>query len=42
LLVQLPGFGLLTAMAVLSAIGDGSRFPSAMRLADFYRITAGR
>jgi transposase len=28
-LIQLPGFGLITAMTILSAIGDVQRFPSA-------------
>jgi transposase len=31
-LVQLPGIGLLTAMTILGAIGDVTRFPSACAL----------
>ena len=34
-LVQLPGFGGLTAMTVLAAIGDITRFPSAKQLVGY-------
>ena len=34
-LIQLPGIGLLTAMTILSAIGDISRFPSAKKLVGY-------
>ena len=34
-LIQLPGIGLLTAMTILSAIGDISRFASAKKLVGF-------
>ena len=40
-LVQLPGFGLLTAMTVLSAIGDITRFPSAKKLVGYAGLGAG-
>ena len=40
-LVQLPGFGLLTAMTVLSAIGDISRFPSPKHLVGYAGLGAG-
>jgi transposase len=34
-LVQLPGIGMLTAMTVLSAIGDVTRFPTAKKLVGY-------
>jgi transposase len=40
-LVQLPGFGLLTAMTVLAAIGDITRFPSAKELVGYSGLGAG-
>jgi transposase len=40
-LVQLPGFGLLTAMTVLAAIGDITRFPSAKKLVGYAGLGAG-
>jgi transposase len=40
-LVQLPGFGLLTAMTVLSAIGDITRFPTDKRLVGYAGLGAG-
>ena len=40
-LVQLPGFGLLTAMTVLAAIGDISRFPHARKLVGYAGLGAG-
>ena len=36
-LVQLPGVGVLTAMFLLAAIGDISRFPSAKQLVGYVR-----
>jgi transposase len=39
-LVQLPGIGMLTAMTVLSAIGDISRFPSAKKLVGYAGLGA--
>lgn len=35
LLVQLPGVGILTAMTILAAIGDISRFPNAKKLVGY-------
>ncbi|RLD05388.1 MAG: IS110 family transposase [Chloroflexota bacterium] len=35
LLVQIPGIGLINAMAILAAIGDISRFPSAKKLVGY-------
>lgn len=35
LLVQLPGVGMLTAMTILAAIGDISRFPNAKKLVGY-------
>jgi transposase len=35
LLIQLPGIGLITALTLLSAIGDISRFPSAKHLVGY-------
>ncbi|MGD1996132.1 MAG: IS110 family transposase [Anaerolineae bacterium] len=40
-LVQLPGFGLLTTMTVLSAIGDVTRFPCAKKLVGYAGLGAG-
>jgi transposase len=40
LLVQLPGFGLLTALTVLSAIGDIARFSSAEQLVGYAGLGA--
>jgi hypothetical protein len=39
-LIQLPGMGLITAMTVLSAIGDISRFPSAKHLVGYSGLGA--
>jgi transposase len=39
-LVQLPGVGMLTAMFLLSAIGDISRFPSAKQLVGYAGLGA--
>jgi transposase len=39
-LLQLPGIGLLTAMTVLSAIGDIRRFPSAKKLVGYAGLGA--
>jgi len=40
-LMQLPGFGVITAMTVLSAIGDIQRFASAKHLASYSGLTPG-
>jgi len=40
-LVQLPGFGLITTMSVLAAIGDISRFPSDKHLVGYAGLGAG-
>lgn len=40
LLLQLPGIGLLTAMTVLSAIGDICRFPTAKKLVGYASLGA--
>jgi transposase len=40
-LLQLPGFGLLTAMTVLAAVGDISRFPTAKQLVGYAGLGAG-
>jgi len=40
-LLQLPGFGLLTVMTVLAAIGDIQRFPSAKHLVGYAGLGAG-
>jgi transposase len=40
-LMQLPGFGVITAMTVLSAIGDIQRFDSARHLASYSGLTPG-
>lgn len=39
-LVQLPGIGLLTAMTILAAIGDITRFPSAKKLVGYAGLGA--
>jgi transposase len=39
-LVQLPGIGLLTAMTVLAAIGDITRFPTAKKLVGYAGLGA--
>jgi transposase len=39
-LVQLPGIGLLTAMTILGAIGDVTRFPSAKQLVGYAGLGA--
>lgn len=38
LLIQLPGIGLITAMTLLAAIGDISRFPAAKKLVGYSGI----
>lgn len=40
-LVRLPGFGLLTAMTVLSAIGDVTCFPTSKQLVGYAGLGAG-
>jgi len=40
-LMQLPGFGVITAMTVLAAIGDVQRFISARHLASYSGLTGG-
>jgi transposase len=40
-LVQLPGIGLLTAMTILGAIGDVTRFPSSKQLLGYAGLGAG-
>jgi transposase len=40
-LMQLPGFGVITAMTVLSAIGEIQRFDSARHLASYSGLTPG-
>jgi transposase len=40
-LMQLPGFGVITAMTVLAAIGDIQRFDSAKKLASYSGLTGG-
>jgi transposase len=40
LLIQLPGVGLITAMTLLAAIGDISRFPTAKKLVGYAGIGA--
>jgi transposase len=40
-LMQLPGFGVITAMTVLAAIGEIQRFESAKRLASYSGLTGG-
>ena len=41
LLMQLPGFGLITTMIVLAAIGDISRFPSPKHLVTYAGLAPG-
>ena len=40
-LMQLPGFGVITAMTVLAAIGDVQRFASPKQLASYSGLTGG-
>lgn len=40
-LLQLPGFGVIVSMTVLSAIGDASRFESANKLVGYSGLGAG-
>ena len=40
-LVQLPGIGLLTAMTILAAIGDITRFAAAKKLVGYAGLGAG-
>ena len=40
-LIQLPGFALVSAMTVLAAIGDISRFPAARQLVGYAGLGAG-
>jgi len=40
-LMQLPGFGVITAMTVLAAIGEVQRFESAKHLASYSGLTGG-
>jgi transposase len=40
-LMQLPGFGVITAMTILAAIGDIQRFDSARHLASYSGLTPG-
>lgn len=40
LLVQIPGIGVLTAMTILAAVGDISRFPSARQLVGYAGLGA--
>ncbi len=40
-LIQLPGFGVITGMTVLAAIGDIQRFDSARHLASYSGLTPG-
>ena len=40
-LLQLPGFGVIVTMTVLSAIGDASRFESAKKLVGYSGLVAG-
>jgi transposase len=40
-LMQLPGIGLLTAMTILGAIGDVTRFPSSKHLVGYAGLGAG-
>ncbi len=39
-LIQLPGIGVLTAMVILSAVGDITRFPSAKKLVGYAGLGA--
>jgi transposase len=40
-MMQLPGFGVITAMTVLAALGEVQRFPSAKHLASYSGLTGG-
>jgi transposase len=40
-IMQLPGFGVITGMTVLAAIGDVQRFDSAKKLASYSGLTGG-
>ncbi len=40
-LLQLPGFGVITAMTVLSAIGDITRFPTSKKLVSYAGLGGG-
>jgi transposase len=40
-IMQLPGFGVITGMTVLAAIGDIQRFDSAKKLASYSGLTGG-
>jgi transposase len=40
-LMQLPGFGVITAMTVLAGIGDSQRFDTAQHLASYSGLTPG-
>lgn len=40
-LLQIPGFGVIFSMIVLSAIGDISRFPSAKKLVGYSGLCSG-
>ena len=40
-LMQLPGFGVITAMTILAAIGEVKRFESAKKLASYSGLTGG-
>ena len=40
-LMQLPGFGVITAMTVLAAIGEVKRFETAKKLASYSGLTGG-
>jgi transposase len=40
-MMQLPGFGVITAMTVLAAIGDVQRFETAKKLASYSGLTGG-
>ena len=40
-LMQLPGFGVITAMTVLAAIGDIGRFETPNKLASYSGLTPG-
>jgi transposase len=40
-IMQLPGFGVITGMTVLAAIGEIQRFPSAKHLASYSGLTGG-
>ena len=42
LLVQLPGIGLITAMTLLAAIGDITRFPTAKHLVGYAGLGRAR